>query len=126
MAAKAPLMWWWHPFQHWLAVHTGSVNEPGVAPGNAFWGGAGSDLGEITLLGGMIALYRKHACHTGWCLRFGHHDFTDAATGVSYRLCRKHHPAHPGSRQLTRLHIARVHAENRERLARPAERKRTR
>jgi hypothetical protein len=110
----------WFPLQHWLAIHTGTDNEAG--PYYGFLSGAGSDIGEITLIGGMLAIYRKHNCHTGWCLRFGHHDFTDEATGISYRLCRKHHPAHPG-RKLTRLHIARIHAENRERLVRPARRR---
>jgi len=104
-------MWWWHALQHWLAVHTGSVNEPGVAPGNAFWGGVASDLGEVTLVGGMLAIYRKHNCHQRHCWRFGRHDFTDEATGLTFRLCRKCHPAHPG-RHLTKLHIARIHERN--------------
>jgi hypothetical protein len=106
-------MWWWHwwlPLQHWLAVHTGADNEPGVYYG--FWSGFGSDLGEVTLAGGLAAVYRKHNCHTRWCWRFGHHDFTDQATGLTYRLCRRCHPDHPGPR-VTRGRIASMHARNR-------------
>lgn len=106
-------MWWWHwwfPLQHWLAIHTGTDNEAG--PYYGFLSGTGSDLGEVTLVGGMLAIYRKHNCHSRWCWRFGHHDFTDEATGLTFRLCRKCHPAHPG-RRLTRGHFARIHQENR-------------
>lgn len=101
----------WPLVQHWLAVHTGSVNMPGVAPGNAFWGGCGSDLGEITILGGLIAIYKKHVCHTRWCWRFGHHDFTDNATGLVWKLCRKCHPLHPGH-SLTKHRVAQIHEAN--------------
>ena len=105
-------MWWhsWFPVQHWLAIHTGTDNEASGYYG-AFSGWV-SDLAEVTLIGGMVAVYRKHSCHTAWCIRFGHHDFTDEATGIVYRLCAHHHPQHPG-RRLTKLHIARIHRANR-------------
>jgi hypothetical protein len=105
-------MWWWHwwlPLQHWLALHTGTDNEAG--PFYGFFSGFGSDLGEVTIVGGLLAIYKKHNCHTRWCWRFGHHDFTDTATGVTYRLCRRCHPAHPG-KHLAREHIARIHLRN--------------
>jgi hypothetical protein len=104
-------MWWWHALQHWLAVHTGTVNEAG--PYYGFWSGFGSDIGEVTIVGGLLAIYKKHNCHSRWCWRFGHHDFADEATGITWKLCRAHHPAHPG-RRLTRDHIARIHKSNRE------------
>lgn len=104
-------MWhWWFPLQHWLAIHTGTINEAG--PFYGFWSGFGSDLGEVTIVGGMLAICKKHNCHTRWCWRFGHHDFTDSTTGVTYRLCRKCHPAHPGT-ALTRSHITLMHHVNR-------------
>jgi hypothetical protein len=107
-------MWWWHwwlPFQHWLAIHTGTDNESG--PYYGFLSGAGSDLGEVTLLGGLLAVCKKHNCHTRWCWRFGNHDFTDEATGITFRLCRRCHPAHPGT-ALSRRRIARIHERNQE------------
>lgn len=103
---------WWHALQHWLAYHTGSLNEPGAAPGSAFCGGIASDAGEVSLLGGLLAIYRKHQCATRWCFRFGHHDFADPATRLVHRLCRAHHPMHPG-RPLTRAHITLIHKRNR-------------
>lgn len=100
----------WHLILHWLAVHTGTVNEPG--PYYAFFSGFGSDLGELSLLGGMIAVYRKHNCGTRWCPRLGRHDFTDQATSLTHHLCRRHHPGHPG-RPLTARHITLIHTRNR-------------
>jgi hypothetical protein len=112
-------MWWWHwwyPLQHWLAIHTGTENEPGVYYG--FFSGFGSDLGEITLVGAALTVYKRYSCHTWWCPRPGQHDFTDAETGITYKLCKRCHPQHPGKR-LTRRHIARIHAGNRERQSSP-------
>jgi hypothetical protein len=34
---------------HWLAVHTGTVNEPG--PYYGFWSGFGSDIAEFGIIG---------------------------------------------------------------------------
>lgn len=104
-------MHWWHVLQHWLAYHAGSLNEPGAAPGSAFWGGVASDLGELTLVGGLAAVYRKHNCHRHRCWRIGHFDFTDDKTSVTYRLCRKCHPAHSGKR-LTLGRLSFIHARN--------------
>lgn len=101
----------WHLIQHWLAYMTGSLNTSGAPPNYNFWSGFGSDLGEATLLGGLLAVYKRHNCHTAWCWRFGHHDFTDDATGLVHRLCRRHHPQHPG-RQLRRVHIGVIHERN--------------
>jgi hypothetical protein len=81
-------MWWWHswlPLQHWLAVHTGTVNEPG--PYYGFFSGAGSDLGEVTLLGGLIVLVRRHNCEVKGCWRLGRHQ-----TAAQHNVCRRHHP----------------------------------
>lgn len=105
------MWWWWHALQHWLAVHTGSSNTPGAPPNYNFWSGSGSDIGEVTILGGLLAIYKRHNCHTRWCWRFGRHDFTDDATGLTYRLCRHCHPEHPG-RQLHRARIAVIHERN--------------
>lgn len=106
--ATLPGVWHvWFPLQHWMAIHTGTVNESG--PFYGFFSGFGSDLGEATLIGGIIAIYRKYNCHARWCLRFGRHDFLDPNTGVTYKLCRHCHPAHPGKRQLTRAQFHAIH-----------------
>ena len=72
-------LWWW------IEVHTGTVNEPG--PYYGFFSGFGSDIGELAILGGMIAFYRSHNCHEPRCWRFGQ-IMADGHT----RSCWKHHP----------------------------------
>ena len=79
-------MTWWHVLQHWLAVHTGTVNESG--PWYGFWSGFGSDLGEVTLLGAIIATYKHKNCHTRHCWRLAKHE----VEGTPYKVCRRCHP----------------------------------
>jgi hypothetical protein len=57
-----------------------------------FWSGSGSDIAELSLLGGIIALLRKHNCETHKCPRLGRHQWIDPNTGQTHHLCRKHHP----------------------------------
>lgn len=92
---------WYHIVQHWLAYMTGSENTSGAPPNYNFWSGFGSDLGEVTIVGAMLAVFKKHNCHTRWCLRIGRHEFTDPSTGVIYLLCRRHHPGHSGAKPVT-------------------------
>lgn len=73
---------------HWLAVHTGSSNTSGAPRNYNFWSGFGSDIGEVTIIGGMVAIYRKHTCHEPRCWRLGHHP----VEGTPFQACRKHHP----------------------------------
>jgi hypothetical protein len=79
--------------RHWLAVHTGTVNESG--PFYGFWSGFGSDIGEATLIGAVsVGVYtgaRKVNCHTKGCWRIGHHPLE----GTPYHLCKHHHPDVP-------------------------------
>ena len=96
-------MTWWHVLQHWLAVHTGTVNESG--PYYGFWSGFGSDIGEVAIIGGLIGVARNHNCHVKGCWRWAHHEYT--MDGASYKLCRIHHPATPD-----RLHGAEVFLEH--------------
>lgn len=80
-------------FRHWLAIHTGTINESG--PYYGFWSGFGSDLGEATLIGAVsVGVYtgvRKVNCHTKGCWRIGHHQLE----GTPYHLCKHHHPDVP-------------------------------
>lgn len=72
---------------YWLQVHTGTVNEPG--PYYGFFSGFGSDITEVTLLGGFIVLGRKANCHTTHCWRIGRFHLA----GGQYLVCGKHHRA---------------------------------
>lgn len=57
----------------------------------AFWSGFGSDVGELALLGTMVAFWRKHTCHVEsprFCWRWGAHP----VEGTPYKTCAKHHP----------------------------------
>lgn len=71
---------------HWLAVHTGTVNESG--PYYGFWSGFGSDIGEVTIIGGLITVARHSTCHTKHCYRIAKHP----VDGTPYKVCRKCHP----------------------------------
>jgi hypothetical protein len=89
-------MHWLSTFQHWLAVHTGTVNEPGVYYG--FWSGFGSDIGEYAILVGLTAglyhSFRRHNCHERGCWRIGLHH----VDGTPFIACRKHHPVLKGDK----------------------------
>lgn len=75
---------------HWLAIHTGTLNEPG--PYYGFFSGFGSDLGEyviaVSVCVGLYHMFRKHNCHQPGCWRIGRHKID----GTEYIVCRKHHP----------------------------------
>lgn len=82
----------WH-LLHWLAVHTGTVNEAG--PYYGFWSGFGSDIGEIAIIGGMVTIYRKHNCHVKGCWRIARHP----VPGTDFIVCRRHMPGGAPSHQ---------------------------
>lgn len=48
-------------------------------------------MSEITILGGIVAMYRKYNCHEPKCWRIGRHP----VEGTPYITCRKHHPKVP-------------------------------
>lgn len=95
----------WHHLLHVLGVDNVS------GPWYGFWSGFGSDLGEVTIITGLLAVYKKHNCHVAWCWRVGRHPFTDEATGAEYLLCRKHHPG-TLSRPPSAEAIDAIHARN--------------
>ena len=83
----------WHTFYfHWFQVHTGTINESG--PYYGFWSGFGSDLGEATIVVGIVATWRHHNCHVKGCARLGRQ-----VPGTPYLACPKHHPDHKGYRR---------------------------
>lgn len=69
----------------WLYVHLGI---PGSGPWYGFWSGAGSDIGEVAIIGGLATLIRHHQCHARGCWRIKRHP----VDGTPYVVCRKHHP----------------------------------
>jgi hypothetical protein len=77
---------------HWFEVHTGTVNESG--PFYGFWSGFGSDIGEATLVVGVLAAWRHHNCHVARCPRLGR-----PVAGTPYVACPRHHPAHSGKKR---------------------------
>jgi hypothetical protein len=93
---------------HWLAVHTGTVNEPG--PYYGFWSGFGSDIAEFSILGAIAtAVYqqiKKYNCHEPGCWRIGTH----SAAGGQFVLCYHHHPDYRGKKPTHEL-IERMHRE---------------
>lgn len=90
------LIFRYHATQHWLAYMTGSENTSGAPPNYNFWSGFGSDLGEVTIVVGLWAVYKKHNCGAKYCWRLSKHDWEDEK-GIVHHLCRKHHPLHSGT-----------------------------
>ena len=78
-------VFWRLGVQHWLAVHTGSVNMPGSPPNYNFFSGAGSDISELAIVGAVAGGYRKHNCHEPGCWRIGRH----VVNGTPF--CDRHH-----------------------------------
>jgi hypothetical protein len=113
VVAVACFIWWPHIRNEFFVI-LGSRNEPGGWYG--FHSGAGG-AAWMSVIPLALGLYWHKTCHRQWCPRLAHYDFTDADTGLTYRLCRACHPQHPGH-PLTRHHIARIHAANRERESR--------
>jgi hypothetical protein len=99
---------------HWLAVHTGTVNESG--PYYGFWSGFGSDIAEFGILGAIAtAVYqqiKKYNCHEPGCWRVGTH----TAAGGQFVLCYRHHPDYHGEKPTHDL-IARMHRDHVEQQA---------
>jgi len=95
------------PFLHWLAVHTGTVNEAG--PYYGFFSGFGSDIGEVMIITGMAVGAHHANCHVKGCWRWGH-----PVGGLPYRLCHRHNPDHHGEKRNVAIdHILDQHRQTR-------------
>lgn len=67
-----------------------------------WWSGAGSDLGELAIIGGLITVARRHNCEVHGCWRLGRHQ-----TAANHHVCRVHHPDdHLTAGQVTASHEA--------------------
>jgi hypothetical protein len=73
-----------------------------------WWSGVGSDLGEVAIVGALVAHVRRHTCHVDHP-RFCWRPATHPVAGTPYRTCKKHHPAVP--ERVSADHIADAHAE---------------
>ena len=97
------------PVNHWLGIHTGTLNETG--PYYGFWSGFGSDLAEFSILGAIgTAAYqvvKKFNCHEPGCWRVGTHP----AAGGQFLLCYRHHPDYRGKRPTHDL-IEKLHEQH--------------
>lgn len=76
-------------FYYWLEIHSGTARG-GPDPYYNFWSGFGSDLGELTIVTGIVMGLRHVNCHERGCWRLGH---TVPESGI--RACHKHHPTDP-------------------------------
>lgn len=71
-----------------------------------WWSGAGADLGELAIVGGLFAHYKRHTCHVNhpqFCWRPGTHP----VDGSPFRVCGRHHPQVPDL--ISAQHIADTH-----------------
>lgn len=68
---------------HWLLHVLGVDDVSGRWYG--FWSGAGSDIGELALIGAVLGMFRKHNCHQRRCWRVGRH----IVNGTPW--CNRHH-----------------------------------
>jgi hypothetical protein len=87
---------------HALSHFFGFDNLSG--PFYGFWSGAGSDIGELALVGAVLGMIRVHNCHVKGCFRIGHHP----VDGTPYKVCRVHHPGVPDG-GATAQHVADAH-----------------
>lgn len=95
-----------HWLQNLIQLMFGFRNGDGNSPAYLFWSGAGSDLGELAIVVGLVSIYRRHNCQLKGCWRIGRHEYTEPDTGVKRLMCWRHHP-NVAHRQLTRerLHL---------------------
>ena len=71
---------------HWLLHVLGVDTEAGRA--YAWWSGAGSDIGELAIIGAVIGTWRRANCHVKSCPRIGR----VPVEGTSFKVCWRHHP----------------------------------
>ena len=67
--------------------------------GYQFWSGIGSDIGEVAIVGGIVAMVRHQNCAHKSCWRLGHH-----VTADGHKLCRKHLAMPAASLELPFVH----------------------
>lgn len=86
------LIFTWALVASWLAYAFGFQNGDGNSSFYLFWSGAGSDIGELGIIWGVLLYYRNTNCKRAWCPFLGNHEFTDPDDGITRKLCWYHHP----------------------------------
>lgn len=72
---------------HWLhTAFSTYILHSEHGNGYQWWSGPGSDLGEATLVGMLLAAYKHHNCRENGCWRLGH-----AHPDTGQPVCRRHH-----------------------------------
>lgn len=99
--------WLLHP----LGYCVGNQKMIIACKGYNFWSGIISDLGEVTLIGGALAMLKHLNCDAPRCFRYGPHRTADG----HHKLCRKHHPDLPNHKLSLREIHHRHHAMVRDR-----------
>jgi hypothetical protein len=79
----------------------------GTGPRYAFWSGAGSDIGEVTLIGAVLVAVRRVNCHDKGCWRI----VTHPVDGTPFKACHKHHPVLSKQPRITAEIMAKAHEE---------------
>ena len=72
-ASQTALSWYW-------------LWHPLFGPGYQFYSGVASDISEITLLGGLVAVLKHRNCHQKGCWRLGHNH-----PEHGFPTCRRHY-----------------------------------
>jgi hypothetical protein len=103
------LSMFWHP----LGQCSGTVREVARCRSYNWWSGIASDVSEVTLLAGALAVYKQHNCKgCWWCPLWAHHK----VDGTTASVCHWHHTlAHHHKLQLRhkRRHAGRLaHGES--------------
>jgi hypothetical protein len=80
----------------------------------ALWSGSGGDIGELAIVGALLAVLRRHNCEVHRCFRLARH-----ATAADHHVCRKHHPDGPLTAEAVKDHHHR--ALRRQRATAPGE-----
>lgn len=100
-------VYFYHVWQHWLAVRTGSLNTSGTPPNYNYWSGFGAvfpwEAGMLAAVWAWVYQHSKHAnCHTHGCWRLGSYPVED------YKVCKKCHykvkGTHPTIEHLREVH----------------------
>lgn len=81
LASQTAMSWYW-------------LWHPLIGPGYQFWSGIASDVGEVTVIGACVGMYRVHNCAAPRCWRIGRHPTADGM----HKLCRRCHPDLPKHR----------------------------